>query len=58
MEETYQFEGLVAWQKAMELVKSFYQLIAKFPSFEQYGLSNQLRRAVISVIFMKSPFFD
>ncbi|MBP5560523.1 MAG: four helix bundle protein [Muribaculaceae bacterium] len=49
MEETYQFEGLVAWQRAMELVKSVYPLIAKFPSFEQYGLSSQLRRAVISI---------
>lgn len=49
MEETYQFEGLVAWQRAMELVKAVYPLIAKFPSFEQYGLSSQLRRAVISI---------
>ena len=49
MEETYQFESLKAWQKSMELVKLVYQLIAKFPQYEQFGLSSQLRRAVISV---------
>ena len=49
MEETYQFEGLVAWQKARELVKSVYQLTDKFPAEERFGLTNQVRRAVVSI---------
>jgi len=49
MEETYQFENLTAWQKSKGLAKSVYQLAAKFPSYEQFALSSQLRRAVISI---------
>ncbi len=47
--ETYQFERLSAWQKAKELAIDVYRLVAKFPQFEQYALSSQLRRSVISV---------
>lgn len=43
------FEKLVAWKKSRELVKSVYRLIKGFPPEEKYGLSDQLRRAVISV---------
>ena len=49
MEDTYQFEKLLAWQKAKDLAKLIYQLVAKFPNFEQFALSSQLRRAVISI---------
>ena len=47
--ETYQFEKLTAWQKAKELAIAVYRLVIKFPQYEQYGLSNQVRRAAISV---------
>ena len=47
--ETYQFERLSAWQKAKELALAVYRLVAKFPQYEQYALSSQLRRSVISV---------
>ena len=47
--ETYQFERLSAWQKAKELAIDVYRLVAKFPQFEQYALSSQLRRSVISL---------
>ncbi len=43
------FEKLIAWKKSRELVKSVYRLIRDFPSEERYGLSDQLRRAVISI---------
>ena len=50
MEEvTYRFEKLVAWQVAKEMTKSVYKLVNKFPSHEQHALSNQIRRAAISV---------
>ena len=40
---------LVAWQKAMELVKEIYRATRTFPREEVYGLTSQLRRAAISV---------
>ena len=47
--EVFQFEKLIAWKKAKELALAVYQLIAKFPQHEQYALSSQIRRAVISI---------
>ena len=47
--EVFQFEKLIAWQKAKELTLAVYPLIAKFPQHEQYALSSQIRRAVISI---------
>ena len=41
--------NLLAWQEAMELVKVVYQTTSHFPAFENFGLSNQLRRAAISI---------
>jgi len=43
------FEKLMAWKKSRMLVKTVYKLIREFPHEEKYGLSDQLRRAVISV---------
>ena len=47
--EIFQFEKLLAWQKAKELTRCVYQLIAEFPQHEQYALSSQIKRAVISI---------
>jgi four helix bundle protein len=41
--------GLVAWQKAMELVTEIYRITRDFPKDELYGLVSQLRRAAVSV---------
>ena len=43
------YRELIAWQKAMKLVKTVYELSKKFPKDEQFGLTNQLRRAVVSI---------
>jgi len=40
---------LIAWQKAMELVEEVYKLTRTFPKEELYGLTSQLRRAVVSI---------
>jgi four helix bundle protein len=40
---------LIAWQKAMALVTDIYAATAQFPKEEVYGLTNQLRRACVSV---------
>jgi four helix bundle protein len=40
---------LIAWQKAMGLVKEIYEATKSFPREEMYGLTSQLRRAAVSV---------
>lgn len=43
------FKNLIVWQKAMELVRTVYQLSKSFPADERYALTDQLRRAVVSI---------
>lgn len=43
------FRDLRVWQAAMELVEKIYRLTQKFPNHEVYGLTNQLRRAAVSI---------
>lgn len=43
------YRELIAWQKAMDLVVEVYRATASFPREEVYGLTNQLRRAAVSV---------
>ena len=43
------YRDLIAWQKAMHLVTDIYDATREFPSDERYGLTNQLRRAAVSV---------
>lgn len=43
------YRQLIAWQKAMVLVKHIYSLTKKFPREEIYGLTSQIRRAAVSV---------
>lgn len=45
----YSFEKLKAWQEARNLAKDIYMLINKFPKVEQFALSDQMRRAAISI---------
>jgi four helix bundle protein len=43
------YKDLVAWRKAMDLVTEIYHATQLFPRDELYGLTNQLRRAAVSV---------
>jgi len=43
------FQDLIVWQKAHQFVLSIYQFSEAFPGKEMYGLTSQMRRAVISV---------
>ena len=43
------FRKLIVWQKAHQLALLVYKLTDKFPKSELYGLTSQLRRAVVSV---------
>jgi four helix bundle protein len=42
-------KDLEVWKKAMDLVEQIYLLTSTFPSSELYGLTNQLRRAAVSI---------
>ena len=42
-------KDLDVWKRAMDLVEQVYLLTSSFPSSEIYGLTNQLRRAAVSV---------
>ena len=43
------YRDLIAWQKAMDLVAGVYRVTEAFPAREQFGLSNQMRRASVSI---------
>jgi four helix bundle protein len=43
------FTDLNAWKEAHLLVLSVYKTTHKFPKEEQFGLTNQIRRAVVSI---------
>jgi four helix bundle protein len=40
---------LIVWQKSIDLVEKIYCNTGKFPDSELYGLTNQIRRASVSV---------
>lgn len=44
-----EFTNLNIWKKAHELTLKIYMLTDKLPKSEIYGLTNQLRRAAVSV---------
>ena len=48
--EEFSFKKLEIWKETMVLVKEVYQLLTSFPKLEQYGLTDQLRRAVMSIL--------
>ncbi len=43
------YRDLIAWQKAMKLVTEIYAATQRFPTEERFGITNQLRRAAVSV---------
>lgn len=45
----HNFKDLLVWQKSRLLVKEIYQCSVAFPVDEKYGITNQLRRASVSI---------
>lgn len=43
------YEDLIAWQKGYALVLSIYRETKLFPADERFGLTQQLRRAAVSI---------
>jgi len=47
--KTKSFKDLIVWQKSYKLVLEIYKTTRHFPKSEDYGLSQQLRRAAVSI---------
>lgn len=43
------YKELIIWQKAMELTEEVYRLIKYLPKEETFALSDQMRRAAVSI---------
>lgn len=43
------FRSLIVWEKSHLFSLRIYAITGKFPPLEQYGLTNQMRRAAVSV---------
>ncbi len=43
------YRELIVWQRSMDLVEEVYKLVKHLPKEEIYGLSDQMRRAVVSI---------
>jgi four helix bundle protein len=43
------YKDLEVWQVSLELVKDIYEITGKFPSPERFGLTQQIRRAAVSI---------
>ena len=46
----FKFEKLEVWKEAVKLSSKVYKITAKLPKEEIFGLTNQLRRAEVSVV--------
>lgn len=44
------YRKLILWKEMMALVRLIYRKTGKFPRTEDYGLTSQMRRAVISIV--------
>ncbi len=49
MDKIKSFRDLMVWQHAVDLTVHIYKATDQFPKSEMYGLTNQMRRAGVSV---------
>lgn len=47
--KVYYFENLDVWKNARILAKDVYQITNSFPDNEKFGITNQIRRATLSI---------
>lgn len=47
--EKKHYKDLLVWQKSLVLVRAIYEVTSRFPDRERYGLTDQMRRAAVSV---------
>ncbi len=46
----FSFENLEVYQQARLMVRDIYAITEQFPDHEQFGLTSQIRRAMVSVV--------
>src|SRR5204862_1408821 len=46
---TFNFEKLDVWQAAIQFADLVYKITREFPEHERFGLTNQMRRAAVSI---------
>lgn len=49
MTQVRSYKDLRVWQQAMDFVVVLYTMTDSFPKSEQFGLTNQMRRAAVSI---------
>jgi four helix bundle protein len=47
--QNHNFRKLEIWKRSMQFVAQCYEITAGFPQEEKYGLTDQIRRAAVSV---------
>jgi four helix bundle protein len=45
----FRFEKLAVWQRSIDFASLVYEATRSFPADERFGLTNQMRRAAVSV---------
>ncbi|MEM9051870.1 MAG: four helix bundle protein [Bacteroidota bacterium] len=45
----HNYKELRVWQRAMDLCKAVYSVVADFPAEEKFGLSSQIKRCAVSI---------
>jgi four helix bundle protein len=58
MGKVEKFEDLIAWQKARELTKEIYEISRQEPFNKDFGLSNQIQRAPVSIMANLAEGFE
>ncbi len=48
-EQISSFKDLKTWQQAQEFAVEIYKITGSFPDEEKFGITNQLRRAAVSI---------
>ena len=51
VQKSRSYQDLEVWKLSINFVKQIYRLTEKFPPIEIYGLTNQIRRSVVSIPF-------
>lgn len=45
----HQYKNLIVWEKSVKFSVKLYKVTEKFPDHEKFGLTNQIRRAGVSL---------
>lgn len=49
MDKVVSYRDLLAWQRAMQVAQEVYKVARKLPREETYAMSDQMRRAAVSI---------